>query len=100
MERCATSHGDGDLVDHFKTPWIFRYVVSINMMINYNLEANRVLGHLTLSVIPMILFGSTSAVLYLLCAIFSPFIAIWNLAQPRKKVWVQDHPYNRLAVSA
>ncbi|TID21542.1 FAD/NAD(P)-binding domain-containing protein [Venturia nashicola] len=56
-------------------------------------------GHLTLSIIPMILFGSTSALLYLLCAVFSPFLAIWNLAQPRKKVWAQDHPYDQLAVS-
>ncbi|QDS74430.1 hypothetical protein FKW77_006147 [Venturia effusa] len=57
-------------------------------------------GHLTLSIIPMMLFGTTSALLWLLCAVFSPFIVIWSVAQPRKRVWAQDHPYTRLAVSA
>jgi dimethylaniline monooxygenase (N-oxide forming) len=55
-------------------------------------------GHLTLSIIPMMLFGSASALLYLLCALFNPFLALWNLVQPRKKVWNEEHLYTRLAV--
>jgi hypothetical protein len=48
----------------------------------------------------MVLFGSGSALLYLLCTLFSPFLALWNAVQPRRKVWAHKHAYSRLSVGS